>query len=139
MAKKKNLYLVWQASGSYDTYFNKLCGVYDDIDKALELKDKLDLNMVSEENCWTIVPEDVYFDWPIYDVDRFDSNRDREFNEYGYVKEYNTNGEFNEYEYVKEYMGYTREQRDLQEKRWLLMSEEYYEAIIQNVVLNEEL
>ena len=62
MAKKKNLYLVWQASGSYDTYFNKLCGVYDDIDKALELKDRLDLNMVSEENCWTIVPEDVYFD-----------------------------------------------------------------------------
>ena len=122
MAKKKNLYLVWQASGSYDTYFNKLCGVYDDMDKALELKDKLDLNMVSEENCWTIVPEDVYYDWPIYDVDGFDSNR-----------------EFNEYEYVKEYMGYTLEQRCLQEERWLLMSEEYYEAIIQNVVLNEEL
>ena len=122
MSKKKNLYLVWQASGSYDTYFNKLCGVYDDMDKALELKDKLDLNMVSEENCWTIVPEDVYFDWPIYDVDGFDRNR-----------------EFNEYEYVKEYMGYTREQRGLQEERWLIMSEEYYEAIIQVVVLNEEL
>ena len=122
MAKKKNLYLVWQASGSYDTYFNKLCGVYDDIDKALELKDRLDLNIVNEENCWTIVPEDVYYDWPIYDVDGFDSNR-----------------EFNEYEYVKEYMGYTLEQRCLQEERWLLMSEEYYEAIIQNVVLNEEL
>lgn len=137
MAKKKNLYLVWQASGSYDTYFNKLCGVYDDMDKALELKDKLDLNMVSEENCWTIVPEDVYYDWPIYDVDGFDSNR--EFNEYEYVKEYNRDGDFNEYEYVKEYMGYTREQRGLQEERWLLMSEEYYEAIIQNVILNEEL
>ena len=122
MAKKKNLYLVWQASGSYDTYFNKLCGVYDDMDKALELKDRLDLNMVSVEDCFTIVPEDVYFDWPIYDVDGFDSD-----------------GKFNEYEYVKEYMGYTREQRGLQEERWLLMSEEYYEAIIQNVVLNEEL
>ena len=122
MAKKKNLYLVWQASGSYDTYFNKLCGVYDDIDKALELKDRLDLNMVSEEDCWTIVPEDVYFDWPIYDESGFDSD-----------------GDFNEYEYVKEYMGYTREQRGLQEERWLLMSEEYYEAIIQNVILNEEL
>jgi hypothetical protein len=36
-------------------------------------------------------------------------------------------------------MGYTREQRGLQEERWLLMSEEYYEAIIQNVILNEEL
>lgn len=122
MSKKKNLYLVWQASGSYDTYFNKLCGVYDDREKALELKDKLDLNMVSEENCWTIVPEDVYFDWPIYDEAGFDSDVD-----------------FNEYEYVKEYMGYTREQRGLQEERWLLMSEEYYEAIIQDVVLNEEL
>ena len=122
MAKKKNVYLVWQASGSYDTYFNKLCGVYDDIDKALELKDRLDLNMVSEENCWTIVPEDVYFDWPIYDETGFDSD-----------------GDFNEYEYVKEYMGYTREQRGLQEERWLLMNEEYYEAIIENVVLNEEL
>lgn len=137
MSKKKNLYLVWQASGSYDTYFNKLCGVYDDMDKALELKDKLDLNMVSEENCWTIVPEDVYFDWPIYDVDGFDRNR--EFNEYEYVKEYNSDGDFNEYEYVREYMGYTREQRGLQEERWLIMSEEYYEAIIQVVVLNEEL
>ena len=122
MAKKKNLYLVWQASGSYDTYFNKLCGVYDDIDKALELKDRLDLNMVSEEDCWTIVPEDVYFDWPIYDETGFDSD-----------------GDFNEYEYAKEYMGYTREQRGLQEERWLLMNEEYYEAIIENVVLNEEL
>jgi hypothetical protein len=122
MAKKKNLYLVWQASGSYDTYFNKLCGVYDDIDKALELKDRLDLNIVSEENCWTIVPEDVYFNWPIYDESGFDSD-----------------GDFNEYEYVKEYMGYTREQRGLQEERWYLMSEEYYEAIIQNVILNEEL
>ena len=122
MAKKKNVYLVWQASGSYDTYFNKLCGVYDDIDKALELKDRLDLNIVNEENCWTIVPEDVYFNWPIYDESGFDSD-----------------GNFNEYEYVKEYMGYTREQRGLQEERWFLMSEEYYEAIIQNVILNEEL
>lgn len=122
MAKKKNLYLVWQASGSCDTYFNKLCGVYDDIDKAFELKDRLDLNIVNEENCWTIVPEDVYFNWPIYDEAEFDSD-----------------GNFNEYEYVKEYMGYTREQRSLQEERWFLMSEEYYEAIIQNVILNEEL
>ena len=122
MAKKKNLYLVWQASGSYDTYFNKLCGVYDDREKALELKDRLDLNMVSEETCWTIVPEDVYYDWPIYDEAGFDSD-----------------GDFNEYEYVKEYMGYTREQRGLQEERWLLMSEEYYEAIIQEINPNEEL
>ena len=122
MSKKKNLYLVWQANGSYDTYFNKLCGVYDDMDKALELKDRLDLNMVSEEDCFTIVPEDVYFDWPTYDEAGFDSD-----------------GDFNEYEYVKEYMGYTREQRGLQEERWLLMSEEYCEAIIENVVLNEEL
>lgn len=122
MSKKKNLYLVWQASGSYDTYFNGVYGVYDDLEKALELKAKLDEKIVSEENCWTIMPEDVYFDWPIYDEAGFDSD-----------------GDFNEYEYVKEYMGYTREQRCLQEERWLLMSEEYYEAIIQNVVLNEEL
>ena len=122
MEKKKKLYLVWQASGSYDTYFNKLCGVYDDIDKALELKDRLDQNMVSEETCWTIVPEDIYFDWPIYYEAGFDSD-----------------GDFNEYEYVKEYMGYTREQRGLQEERWLLMNEEYYEAIIQEINPNEEL
>ena len=122
MAKKKNLYLVWQASGSYDTYFNKLCGVYDDIDKALELKDRLDLNIVSEENCWTIVPEDVFFNWPMYDEVGLDSDEN-----------------FYEYEYVKEYMGYTREQRSLQVERWLLMNEEYYEAIIQNVILNEDL
>ena len=36
-------------------------------------------------------------------------------------------------------MGYTREQRGLQEERWLLMNDDYYEAIIQVVVLNEEL
>lgn len=122
MAKKKNLYLVWQANGSYDTYFNGVYGVYDDLEKALELKAKLDEKIVSEENCWTIMPEDVYFDWPIYDEAGFDSD-----------------GDFNEYEYVKDYMGYTREQRGLQEERWLLMSEEYCEAIIQNVILNEEL
>lgn len=122
MAKKKNVYLVWQANGSYDTYFNGVYGVYDDLEKALELKAKLDEKIVSEENCWTIMPEDVYYDWPTYDEAGFDSD-----------------GDFNEYEYVKEYMGYTREQRGLQEERWLLMNEEYYEAIIQNVILNEEL
>jgi hypothetical protein len=42
-------------------------------------------------------------------------------------------------DYVSEYEGYTNEQRELQEERWFLMSEEYSEATIEVVNMNEEL
>lgn len=118
MARKKKLYLVWQASGSYDTFYNKLCGIFDDEEKALELKATLDQNIIEPEDCWTVMPQDVYCNWPTVEPD-----------EYG-------NGDF---EYVAEYEGYTEEQRQQQEDRWYLMSEEYGEATVQVVNMNEEL
>ena len=117
MARKKKLYLVWQASGSYDTYYDKLCGVFDDEVKASELKAKLDKNVVSEDRCWTIMPEEVFSDWPVVDTDCEDDD----------------------FEWVSEYRGYTREQRELQEDRWYLMTEDYREAKIEVVNMNEEL
>ena len=117
MARKKKLYLVWQASGSYDTYFNRLCGVFDNEEQALSLKAKLDEKVVSEDRCWTIMPEEVYMNWPT--VDEVDGD--------------------NDFDYVDEYKGYTREQHDLQEDRWYLMTDEYMDANIEVVNMNEEL
>ena len=118
MARKKKLYLVWQNSGSYDTYYNRLCGVFDDEEKAQELKAKLDLNVVNPEDCWTVMPQDVYCNWP--------------------TVENNANSEY-DFDYASEYEGYTNEQRQLQEERWYQMSEEYGEAEIQEVYMNDEL
>ena len=118
MARKKKLYLVWQCSGSYDTYYNRLCGIYDDEEKAQELKAKLDLNVVNPEDCWTVMPQDVYCNWPTVENDA-DSEYD--------------------FDYASEYEGYTSEQRQLQEDRWYLLSEEYGEAEIQEVYMNDEL
>ena len=117
MARKKKLYLVWQASGNYDTYFNRLCGVFDDEEKALELKTKLDENVVGEYRCWTIMPEEVYTSWPT--VDSVDGDDD--------------------FDYVADYRGYTRDQREMQEDRWYLMTEDYREAEVKVVNMNEEL
>lgn len=116
MARKKKIYLVWQASGSYDTYVNRLCGVFDDEEKALELKASLDANVVSAEDCWTIMPGDVWYEWPTVELEDSDCN----------------------FEYVVEYEGYTREQRQLQEDRWVLMAEEYRSAVIEEAYMNEE-
>jgi hypothetical protein len=118
MAKKKKLYLVWQCSGSYDTYYNRLCGIFDDEEKAQELKAKLDLNIIDPEDCWTVMPQDVFCNWPTEEPDEYGSG---------------------DFDYVSEYEGYTSEQRQLQEDRWYLMSEEYGEATIETVNMNEEL
>ena len=118
MARKKKLYLVWQSSGSYDTYFNRLCGVFDSEDLALELKAKLDENVVSEDMCWTVMPREVFENWPVIDTD--DDNE-------------------NDFAYESEYMGYTSEQREIQEDRWYLMTDEYMDATIEVIDMNEEL
>lgn len=119
MARKKKLYLVWQSSGSYDTYFNRLCGVFDSEEQALSLKAKLDENVVSENRCWTIMPEEVYCSWPTVDVSCGDGD--------------------NDFEFVSEYRGYTREQRELQGDRWCLMVECYSESEVVVINMNEEL
>ena len=121
MARKKKLFLVWQDSGSYDTYYNRLCGVFDSEEQATELKATLDGNVISEDDCWTVMPQDVYCNWPTVEIEG-DEECDFEY-----------------VEFVAEYEGYTREQRDLQEDRWCLMVEEYGEAKIQEVYMNDVL
>lgn len=119
MARKKKLYLVWQASGNMITgdFYDKLCGVFDNEENALELKSKLDLNEVLPENCWTIVPKAIWENWPTIET---------------------TDGVC-DFDYVSEYEGYTLEQRDLQEERWFLMTKEYSDTVIQEVYMNDEL
>lgn len=118
MAKKKKLYLVWQESGSYDTYVNSLCGIYDNEEDANGLKARLDENVVSIDDCWSIMSEDVFAGWPTIDV---------------------IVGEEDGFEYVNEYMGYTIEQRNEQEDRWVLMTMEFSEAVVKVVNMNEAL
>lgn len=118
MAKKKKLYLVWQESGSYDTYVNSLRGIYDNEEDANELKARLDEIVVSIDDCWSIMPEDVFAGWPTIEV---------------------IVGEEDGFEYVNEYMGYTIEQRDEQENRWFLMTRDFSEAVIEVVNMNEAL
>lgn len=118
MARKKKLYLVWQSTGSYDTYNNNLCGIFDNEEDALELKAKLDKRVVSDDECWNIVPQDVFDRWGVFDT---------------------TDMEFCDFDYVDEFEGYTREQRDLQEDRWVMMANGYSVASIEEVYMNEEL
>lgn len=119
MVRKKKLYLVWQTSGSFaeSTYCNRLCGVFDDEEMANALKSKLDLNVVREDDCWNIVPKDIWESWPTVDSD----NSEREF------------------EYIADYEGYTCEQRDYQENRWVLMTKECCESVIEEIEMNTEL
>ena len=81
-----------------------------------EVKAKLDKNVVLEKQCWTIMPEEVFSEWPVIDED-----------------------DLNSFEYVSEYKGYTKEQRDEQESRWHLMLDDYSYATIQEVNMNEEI
>lgn len=118
MGKKKELYLVWQNWGDADSIETKLCGVYDDEQKALELKVELDKKVVNADNCWTIMPKEVYCQWPIIDAD---------------------GSECENFEFVSEFSGYTCEQRDEQEKIWINMVDAYKEAVIESVYMNTEL
>ena len=118
MARKKKLYLVWQSSGSYDTYYNRLCGVFDSMESASERKAKLDQNVIRPEECWNIMPQDVYYNWPTVEND-VDSE--------------------NDFDYVSEYEGYTREQRDEQEKRWYAMTDDYSYAVVEEIYMNEDI
>lgn len=119
MVRQKKLYLVWQTSGSFvdSTYRDRLCGVFDNEEMAIALKANLDLNVVKEENCWNIVPKDIWESWPTVDCE----DNERQF------------------EYVDEYEGYTCIQRDEQENRWVLLTKEYSDAAIEVVNMNEAL
>ena len=114
MARDNKLYLVWQERNRHGNLFKRLCGIFDNERRALKLKEMLDKNVVTEDTCWNIVPEDVYTNWPTVDIDGSDGS---DVVEDGY--------------YVSEYMGYTIEQRKQQEERLYLMKEGYLEAVIQ--------
>lgn len=118
MGKKKELYLVWQNWGDADSIETKLCGVFDNEEMANELKARLDKKVVDADNCWSIMPKEVYCQWPIIDAD---------------------GSECEDFEFVSEFSGYTREQRDEQENIWINMVDSYKEAVIETVYMNTEL
>lgn len=118
MAKKKKIYLVWQCSGGIEDYSKRLCGVYDTEEKALELKDKLDRDIIYEDTCWTMMPEEVFCQWPTID---------------------NCDSDGCDFVFAEEFRGYTREQRNQQDERWIRMVQKYRPAEIQLVEMNEEI
>lgn len=118
MGKKKELYLVWQNWGDADSIETKLCGVFDNEEMANELKARLDKKVIDADNCWSIMPKDVYCQWPIIDAD---------------------GSECDNFEFVSEFSGYTRGQRDEQENIWINMVDAYKEAVIETVYMNTEL
>lgn len=129
MARKKKLYLVWQGSYANATYQTRLCGIYDDEQQALELKSKLDLNVIEEDMCWTIMPQEIYSTWPT--IDSYEGYESCDGSD---LKFYSNCG----FEYISEYRGYTLDQREQQEARWIQMLDEYGYAEIQVVNMNEE-
>lgn len=131
MARKKKLYLVWQNSGNYanGTYQEKLCGIYDDEQQALELKSKIDLNVVKEDMCWEIMPQEIFSTWPT--IESYEGYETCDGSDLKFYSDC-------DFEYISEYRGYTLEQRDRQEARWVQMLAEYGYAEIQVVNMNEE-
>ena len=107
------VYLVFQPNCQYGYTEGEPYGVYSTIEKAEEVKKELDKKIVTEDNLWTIVPEEIYKNWPSHLVD-----------ENKIVKRLDV------WEYNAEYKGYTIEQYRQQEERWYDCIKEYYPAEI---------
>lgn len=59
----KKVYCVYQASGSYDNYFNKLEYVCATREQAEKRKEELDDKVVTDEEIWVVMPEDIFFEF----------------------------------------------------------------------------
>ena len=73
----EKVYCVFQASGSYDMYSYDLKGICKTKEKALELKEELDKNVISEDDIYTIIPEDIFNHWPY--IGNCDEEQDKRF------------------------------------------------------------
>ena len=107
------VYLVFQPDCQYGYVVSEPYGVYSTREKAEKVKKELDEKIVTKENLWTIVPEEIYKSWPSHLVD---SDR--------IVKK------LDEWEYDDEYKGYTIDQYYQQQERWYDYIKEYYPAEI---------
>ena len=58
------VYCVFQSSGSYEMYHEELVGIFSTMELAEQKKKELDKKVVSSENLWSAVPEDIYCSWP---------------------------------------------------------------------------
>ena len=105
-----NVYLVEQASGSYDDYTNEVVAVCSTIEKAEEVKKELDKKYVKQEDLDAIMPQEIYFEWPYNEeTDEFD----------------------------EEYAGYTKEDRERYETLDEYFNMEYSPANIREMEITE--
>lgn len=102
------VYLVFQPDCQYGYVDGEPYGVYSTREKAEKVKKELDEKVVTEENLWTIVPEEIYKSWTSHPID--------ETNEV--------------WAYDDEYKGYTIDQYNQQQQRWYDCIKEYYPAEI---------
>ena len=106
------VYLVFQPDCQYGYVDGEPYGVYSTREKAEEVKKELDKKVVTEENLWTIVPEEIYKNWPSHPYQK------------GHVTR------LDDWEFDSEYQGYTIQQYNQQEERWYDYIKEYYPAEI---------
>ena len=111
----EKVYCVFQASGSYDMYSYDLKGICKTKEKALELKEELDKNVISKDDIYTIIPEDIFNHWP------YIGNCDEDIDDDSTP--------------ISEYKGYTREQYEEQDKRFWIFHEENSPAVIEEFEL----
>ena len=102
------VYLVFQPDCQYGYVDGEPYGVYSTREKAEEVKKELDKKIVTEDNLWTIVPEEIYKNWTFHLVDEVDDIWDPD----------------------DTCQGYTVKQYRQQEKRWYDCIKEYYPAEI---------
>lgn len=103
------VYCVFQSSGSYDTYFYRLIKIFDSYTKALKFKKKTDKECCinnNDDDIFTIIPKDIFEDWP-YDEETFEDE--------------------------PSYKGYTLKQYNLQDKRLQNAYMEYGECDIKEM------
>lgn len=60
------VYCVFQASGSYEMYYNELVEIFSTKELAEEKKKELDKKVVTSDNLWSVVPEKIYNDWSFH-------------------------------------------------------------------------
>lgn len=103
------VYIVEQSSGSYDDYVNRILKIFCDKQKAEEFAKKIDDEFfIPIDEIYTIVPRDIYEDWPCDDKG----------------------------EYVNSYYGYTYDEFIKQDERVTLTYMEYSPCTITEYEVN---
>ena len=97
---------VYELSDGYEYVTENLVCICESLSKAEQVKEELDKKVISENELWTIVPENIWKEWT------------------SHLTENNT------WEYDDEYQGYTLDEYKQQEERWTTFVKKYLPAEI---------